>query len=206
MNILEEIQRRYPHEPTKKIAQDLGLTLSQVYNRAHDMGLKKSDEYNNTLDSGRFPKGIRRSPATEFKKGVTPHNKGKQMPSQVYEKVSHTFFKKGHKPVNTKQNLDISIRRDKSGAEYKYIKLSDSHWELYHRYLWKQHNGSIPKGHIVVFKDKNSMNCTIENLEIITYKENMDRNTIQRYPAPLRQVMKLTNKLIKKINGKEQNK
>lgn len=206
MNIKEEIKRRYPHEPTKKIAEDLGLTLSQVYNRAHDMGLKKSDEYNNTLDSGRFPKGVRRSPATEFKKGMTPHNKGKKMNSEVYKKVSNTFFKKGNKPHNTKQDLDISIRRDTTGIEYKYIKLADSHWELYHRYLWKLHHGSIPKGHIIVFKDKNSMNCTIENLEIITYKENMDRNTIQRYPAPLRQVMKLTNKLIRKINGKEQNK
>lgn len=206
MNILEEIKRRYPNEPTKKIAQDLGLTASQVYNRAFKMGLKKSDEYNNTLDSGRFPKGIRRSPDTEFKKGMTPHNKGKKMPSEVYKKVSNTFFKKGNKPHNIKKDLDISIRRDKSGAEYKYIKLSDSDWELYHRYIWRQHHGTIPKGHIVVFKDKNSMNCTIENLEIITYKENMDRNTIQRYPAPLRQVIKLTNKLIRKINGKEQNK
>ena len=206
MNIKEEIRKRYPYEPTKKIAQDLGLTLSQVYNRAHHMGLKKSDEYNNTPDSGRFHKGVRRSPGTEFKKGMTAHNKGKKMSPEVYEKVSHTFFKKGNKPVNTKQDHYISIRKDTTGIEYKFIKLADSEWELYHRYLWKQHHGSIPEGYIVVFKDKNSMNCTIENLELISYKENMERNTIQRYPAPLREVMKLTNKLIKKINGKKQNK
>ena len=206
MNIKEEIRKRYPHEPTKKIAEDLGLSLSQVYNRAHNMGLKKSDEYNNTADSGRFYKGVRRYPNGEFKKGSIPHNKGKKMTPEVYQKVSHTFFKKGQKPINRKEDNAISIRTDTTGIGYKYIKLADSEWELYHRYLWKQHHVSIPKGHIVVFKDKNSMNCTIENLEIISYKENMERNTIQRYPAPLRQVMKLTNKLIKKINGKEQNK
>ena len=206
MNIKEEIKRRYPYEPTKKIADDLGLTLSQVYNRAHDMGLKKSDEYNNTPDSGRFHKGVRRYPNGEFKKGSIPHNKGKKMTPEVYQKVSNTFFKKGQKPINRQEDNAISIRTDTTGIGYKYIKLADSEWELYHRYIWKQHHGSIAYGYIVVFKDKNSMNCTIENLELITYKENMERNSIQRYPAPLREVMKLTNKLIKKINGKEQNK
>lgn len=206
MNIKEEIRKRYPNEPTKKIAEDLGLSLSQVYNRAHDMGLKKSDKYNNTPDSGRFHKGVRRSPGTEFRKGRIPHNKGQKMSPEVYQKVSHTFFKKGQKPINRKEDNSISIRHDKTGAKYKYLKISDSKWVLYHRYLWEQSNGAIPKGHVVVFKDKDSMNCTIENLELISYNENMERNTIHRYPSPLREVMRLTNKLIKKINGKEQNK
>lgn len=206
MKIIEEILRRYPDQSSKKIAEDLGLNINYVYSVAHKHKVKKSEAYKRSPESGRFHKGVRRYPNGEFKKGSIPHNKGKKMTPEVYQKVSNTFFKKGQKPINRKEDNAISIRTDTTGIGYKYIKLADSKWELYHRYIWKQHYGSIAYGYIVVFKDKNSMNCTIENLELITYKENMERNTIQRYPAPLREVMKLTNKLIKKINGKEQNK
>lgn len=111
-----------------------------------------------------------------FKKGHVPANKGKKMPKHVYQKAKPTMFKKGNKPANTKKKGDISIRKDSKGRPYKYIKVSDGNWPLLHRYLWKKHHGAIPKGHIVVFKDGDSLNCTIDNLELITKAENVRRN------------------------------
>jgi hypothetical protein len=35
------IRERYPFEPTKKIADDLGVTVKSVYDRASTMGIKK---------------------------------------------------------------------------------------------------------------------------------------------------------------------
>ena len=46
---------------------------------------------------------------------------------------------------------------------------------MYHVYLWKKHNGKVPRGKIVVFRDRNPMNCVLENLELITRGEALER-------------------------------
>jgi hypothetical protein len=111
------------------------------------------------------------------------------------------MFKKGSKPTNTQPIGTIHQRKDTGGKMYQYIKLADSHWQLLNRYTWEQHNGPIPKGMVVVYKDGNYLNNDINNLLMITKKENMARNTIQRLPKELQQVMRLKCKLIKKINN-----
>ena len=192
------IRERYPFEPTKKIADDLGLSESSVYNRAWAMGIKKDPVY---LRSTQFPPGYLGGKATQFKKRQIPPNKGQKMSNDVYEKVAKTMFKKGSKPMNTQPIGTIHQRRDTGGKMYQYIKLADCNWQLLNRYTWEQHNGPIPKGMVVVYKDGNYLNNDINNLLMITKKENMARNTIQRLPKELQQVMRLKCKLIKKINN-----
>ena len=192
------IRERYPFEPTKKIADDLGLSESSVYNRAFAMGVKKDPVY---LRSTQFPEGYLGGKATQFKKGTAPPNKGQKMSTEVYQKVARTMFKKGSKPTNTQPIGTIHQRRDTGGKMYQYIKLADCNWQLLNRYTWEMHNGPIPKGMVVVYKDGNYLNNDINNLLMITKKENMARNTIQRLPKELQQVMRLKCKLIKKINN-----
>ena len=192
------IRERYPFEPTKKIADDLGVSESIVYNRAFAMGIKKDPVY---LRSTQFPVGYLGGKATQFQKGQAPPNKGQKMSKDVYQKVAKTMFKKGNKPMNTQPIGTIHQRRDTGGKMYLYIKLADSKWEQLNRYTWEQHNGPIPKGMVVVYKDGNYLNNDIANLLMITKKENMARNTIQRLPKELQQVMRLKCKLIKKINN-----
>ena len=192
------IRERYPFEPTKKIADDLGLSEGSVYNRAYAMGIKKDPVY---LRSTQYPPGYLGGKATQFQKGQTPPNKGQKMSKDVYEKVEKTMFKKGNKPMNTQPIGTIHQRKDTGGKMYLYIKLADSKWEQLNRYTWEQHNGPIPKGMVVVYKDGNYLNNDIANLLMITLKENMARNTIQRLPKELQQVMRLKCKLIKKINN-----
>jgi len=192
------IRERYPFEPTKKIADELGLSESSVYNRAFAMGVKKDPVY---LRSTQFPPGYLGGKATQFKKGQAPPNKGQKMSTEVYQKVARTMFKKGTVPPNTQPIGTIHQRKDTGGKMYQYIKLADSEWQLLNRYTWEQHNGPIPKGMVVVYKDGNYLNNDINNLLMITKKENMARNTIQRLPKILQQVMRLKCKLIKKINN-----
>ena len=201
--IKQQIIDLYPHHSTKYIAELLGVSLSKVYNTAWDAKVKKSAEYMLTPESGRI---IEPSVANQFKPGHTPHNKGKQISAEIYEKVAPTMFKRGNKPHNTKPNGTINIRADKSGRLYQYIKIKDSHWELLQRYVWTQANGEIPQGSVVIFLDGNYLNCELNNLQVISRRENMARNTIQRYPAELQEVMKLTCKLKRKTNGKQQTK
>jgi hypothetical protein len=191
------IRERYPIEPTKKIADDLGLSESSVYNRAFAMGIKKDPVY---LRSTQYPPGYLGGKATQFQKGHAPANKGQKMSNELYQKVAHTMFKKGSKPVNTQPIGTIHQRKDTGGKMYQYIKLADSNWQLLNRYTWEQHNGPIPKGMVVVYKDGNYLNNDITNLLMITKKENMARNTIHRLPEELQQVMRLKCKLINKIN------
>ena len=143
---------------------------------------------------------------TRFKKGNVPHNKGKKMPPELYAKASRTMFKKGHKPHNTRKDGDISLRGDKSGRAYKYIRISEANWQLLHRVVWEYHNGKIPKGHNVIFKDGNTMNCNIENLELVSNAENMKRNSfMNNYPEDIQKLIQLKGALNRQINKRRKN-
>jgi len=108
---------------------------------------------------------------TKFKKGNRSWNKGKSV------RLSPTSeFPKGHLPHNTKHDGAISIRKDKTGRVYKYIRIAKGKWELLHREIWKQHHGEIPKTMIVTFIDGDSLNCSLENLKLISRRENAIRN------------------------------
>jgi len=205
MSINDIIRERFPHERTQTIADDLGLTYSQVANRAFSMGLKKSDEFKKSDLSGRSNL-IKGGIPHRYQKGQVPHNKGKKMSDDIYDLCKPTMFKKGNRPANWKPEGTIVERADKTGRIYLYYKVKDSHWVLYHRKVWEDQYGAIPKGSVLKFKDGNSLNCNIENLELISMVDNMQCNTIKRFPEDVQQLIKLNNKLKRKINGKKQDK
>lgn len=62
------------------------------------------------------------------------------------------------------------------GRMIKHIKI-DGKFRHYHRYLWEQAYGKVPKGYNIVFKDGNTLNCVLENLECITDREIQLRNS-----------------------------
>jgi hypothetical protein len=207
--IKDKILELYPYTDTKEIVEKYGVSIIKVYNLASYHGVKKNQEYlDNWKLSGRG-QIINHGAKHRFPKGHKPHNKGRKLSEYTdqasIEKIKKTSFKKGNEPHNTKHDGAISLRCDKSGIKYYYYRVSKAKWIPYHHKIWMDANGKVPKGHIVVFKDKNSLNCKLENLEMITYAENMNRNTFQRYPNELKQTIKTIIKLKKIINGKEQN-
>jgi len=204
MNINDIIRARFPHERTQDIANELGLTYSQVANRAFAMGIKKSEAFKRSELSGRYNL-IKGGIPHRYKKGHEPFNKGKKMSSEVYDKVKVSMFKKGNRPNNWKPDGSVVERIDSTGRIYLYYKIKDSHWILYHHKIWTDVNGSIPKGCILRFKDGDSLNCVLDNLELISMVDNMNKNTIQRFPQEIQEVIKLKSKLKNKINGKKQN-
>lgn len=205
----EEILKLYPHTDTKVLMEKFGVKKDAIYNLVHYHQVKKTQEYLDDWKLSGRGRMINHGAKYRFPKGHKPHNKGRKMSEYVdqaaIEKINKTTFKKGSQPHNTKHDGAISLRCDKSGIKYLYIRLSKAKWIPYHQHLWVEAHGKIPKGHIVVFKDRNSLNCKLENLELITYGENMKRNTIQRYPNELKQAIKTITKLKKLIHGKEQN-
>lgn len=147
--------------------------------------------------------GIQTGNATRFVKGHVPANKGKRMETwlsaEQIAKIKQTSFKKGQLPHNTLHDGAIRVRIEKTGRPYKWIRLSAGHWDLLHRVVYKQHFGKIPARALVTFKDGNSLNCQINNLQLIDLRTNMVRNTIHRYPTEVKAVIKAVSKLKKTI-------
>lgn len=204
MNIEQIIRERFPNENTQIIADYLGLSYSSVASRAYTMGIKKSEEFKKSENSGRYNL-IDKGKQFRFKKGHEPVNKGKKMSPELYDKCKKTMFKKGNRPLNLKPEGTIVHRQDKTGRVYLYYKIKDSCWVLYHRKIWEDQYGKIPKGSVVKFKDGNSLNCDINNLVLSSMKDNMQCNSIKRFPIDVQQLIRLNNKLKRKINGKKQN-
>jgi hypothetical protein len=81
----------------------------------------------------------------------------------VYKKNTHEL------PVNTER-----IRR----SGYIFIKVSmtgpkEMRWQEKHHWIWEQANGKIPEGMHIIFLDRNPLNCTLENLAMISRAENL---------------------------------
>lgn len=75
-----------------------------------------------------------------------------------------------------KQEGDFYTKRSKGKPDYICQK-AGGRWVPYHRHLWEQENGPIPAGHNLIFRDGNTMNCALDNLELISRAENVKRNT-----------------------------
>lgn len=72
---------------------------------------------------------------------------------------------------------EIRVWMNQDRRLYKYIKTENGFFP-YAPILFAQHYGAIPKGNVIRFIDGNSLNCTIENLKMITKKENAILNVV----------------------------
>jgi len=195
---IDYIVKHYPIQYTKDVAKHLGLSETTIYNLAFRLNLKK-DETFRAMELQRQADRLRQvGKRSRFNKGTKPPNYGKKMTPELYEKCKGTMFKKGEKPPNWKP--DGSERTDVDG--YTMIKVNGKFIQK-HVHIWNQHHGEVPKGSAVIFKDGNRQNLIIENLILVTRKELMLRNTIQRYDPELQFTMKVLSKLKKKIDAKK---
>ena len=179
----------YADTPTSAIAEWFNRSLRSVYMQANKLGLKKSESFltaqNKRLSYEMIVLG--KNKATQFKKGHTPVNKGKKqteyMTKEAIDKTKATRFKKGNLPKSAylQESGVITTRVDKRGVQYQFIKLAHGKWQPLHRYIWEQTHGLIPKGSKVVFKDGNTLNCNLENLQLVSSGELMLINSFINY-------------------------
>ena len=188
------LNKNYLTEPIKAIASNIGKSATFVKKRLEQLGLE-------------IPKEIieQRMEVSKYKKGNIPNNKGKKISPQVYEKLKPTMFKKGQSPHNSLSIGAETIRTDRrTGNSYIMIKVENKPKLIYkHIHIWEKINGKVTKGYNIVFINKNSLDCRIENLECISNAELMERNTIHQYPPELKELIKLNNKVKKKVNEKQ---
>lgn len=73
-------------------------------------------------------------------------------------------------------------------------------WALVHVIVWELEHGPVPPDHLVIFIDRNRANITLENLEAVTRRQLLQRNSFHRYPSELKELMKLQAKLARRLD------
>ena len=201
---LQLLTELYPDMLTSKIAAQLGVSLVQAYSKAAKLGLKKSEAFRASPESCRLRRGDNVGAATRFKPGNQTWNAG--MKGLDMGPRSHaTRFKKGERRGAAARNwVPIGSERITDDG-YLQRKLTDTgypprDWVAVHIIVWTEHHGPVPKGCTVTFKDGNRANVDIANLELLTRRELMARNTVHNYPPELRKVIRLKAVLTRKIN------
>lgn len=190
------VKNNYLNLPVRRIAAKLNKSPLSVRIRMSQLGLI-------------VPKEIieERKLIGRFKKGDTPHNKGKKIHQFMSKEGAESFrkhqFKKGHIPHNF-IDFDFPIRVKHLGTPkkpYKYIRKENKEWEPYNRYLYKKHIGPISDNELIRFKDGDTLNCDIGNLEAVSYAENGRRTATDYHALPndLKKTIKIKNKLIKTV-------
>lgn len=169
-----------------EIATRMDRSRASIKNRVHQLGLRKPDGHTN---------------AGCFIAGQPPWNKG--MKGLQIGGVA-TRFKPGHlggRAALIKQPIGAE-RLSKEG--YLQRKINDDpvfhkRWRFVHVILWEEANGPVPAGHNIAFRNGDKTDIRLENLECISRRELMRRNTVHNYPPELVQVMRLKGAITKRI-------
>jgi hypothetical protein len=196
---VEFMRNNYPHISTSTIAKTLGRTNAMIHNKAFNLGLKKTEDFKLALAKKNLG-----CISTQFKTGHKPWNLGIKGSTGLHENCKKGQFKKGQATHNTKPLGYERINKD----GYLERRVGDygkrrSNYEMVHVIVWREHFGDIPEGSIVVFKNGIKTDFDIENLELITRAELMRRNTFHRLPTELKEVIRLHNKIKRRITQHE---
>lgn len=206
---LAELRRRYPNEKTAPLARALGHSLSSTYARARSLGLRKTHEFLTRVESGRLASG-RWAPGstpgfkTRFQPGHVSWNKGKRynpggrsvetrfQPGQASRRWDPAVYCVGALRITTDGCLLIRVG---PGAR---------EWMMLSRYAWWSATGHLPRrGQVVRAKNGDPHDTRFENIELVSLREHMSRNSVHRLPKPLAQLVQLRGALVRQINRRE---
>lgn len=192
------LRAKYPDTSTTELAREMGRTVGQLHQAATRFGLKKSAAYM----AGPHAFILRRRSAGvehRFKAGLVPWNKG----LKGVNGHSSSQFKPGHKSHAWKPIGSERMTKDGHLQRKLTDTGADRDWVSVHVQLWTEAHGPVPNGHVVVFKDGDRRCIELSNLELLTRRELLERNTAQRFPQELRQLIHLKGMLTKKIGEYE---
>lgn len=198
---------RYPHERTETLARDLGRSVQAVYVRAAALGLTKSAEYLASPEACRLRRGDQVGAASRFRKGHVPANKGLRRPGWAPGRMQETQFRKGERR-GVAVRLYQPIGTERWAYGYLQRKVNDDlplqrRWRAVHVMVWEASHGPVPKGHVIAFRNGDRRDIRLDNLQCISRRELMARNTVHNLPKPLAETVQLLGALKRQIRRKE---
>lgn len=133
-----------------------------------------------------------------------PANKGLRRPGWAPGRMKETQFKKGalngvaaerFKPIGSTRMVEGYLYRKVSAVSGPWT----VNWKLEHVLVWERARGPVAAGHVLVFRNHDQMDIRLENLELITRRELMARNSVHTLPKPLAQAVQLLGALNRQI-------
>lgn len=197
------LRRIFPDTPTATVARQLCRTIGAVAGRAKFLGVNKSAAYLASPHACRLRRGDHVGARFRYQPGHVPANKGLRRPgySRGRGRMRETQFKKGVPSGNT---MPIGSTRLCDG--YIYVKVAAVpnvpymvNWLPLHIIEWERVNGRLPAGHALVFRNGDRTDVRLENLECITRRELMARNSVHTLPKALKQTVQLLGALNRQI-------
>ena len=197
------MREKYATTPNNQLSALLGRKPGTIDRRAAKLGICKDKDWVKATSRESI---LKAGSGTRFTKGQKSWNEG----TKGVMKPNSGNFPKGNTPHNTRQDGDLSARRDsKTKRYYLHRRVAVGVWRMEHVLIWEATHGPVPKGMVIAFKDGNTAHLKIENLELVSRGDLMRRNTIHRLPEDLkefiRQLMSFNIQLrkVKKKHGKE---
>ena len=165
--LLTEEQEYFVRKNIKGIGnKELTKMINEKFNLDIQVSQKKFWKRNRRLSSGLDGR---------YQKGHIPANKGKH--HAITGRMGETIFKAGHRPKNW---VPVGTIRGKTdGYLYKKVKNDgpvQERWKSLHRIIWEEAKGPIPKGHKLIFLDRNRKNVTLSNLALVSLQESLEIN------------------------------
>lgn len=187
----------YPDVPLDQMTAHLATSPQRIYDKANKLGLRRSEEFARKMQQ-HLGKGLIKSGAKfRFTKGQEAYNKGlKQeefMRPESIDATKATRFKKGNKPANTRP---VGSERIDSKDGYILVKIKGrKRWEAKHRLVWEKAHGRIKPGEVIRFINGDKTDVRLENLYCTTQGDNMELNSIHRYPPAVKSAIFKLGKL-----------
>jgi hypothetical protein len=199
------LARLYPDTRTNLIACRMRRSIESINGKAALLGLRKSAAYLASPAACRLRRGEHPGKATQFRKGHVPANKGLRRPGYAPGRMAETQFRKGER-----SGVAVALYRP-IGAEriskegYLERKINDDlplqrRWRAVHLLIWEAAHGPVPPGHAACFRNGDKADLRLANLEIVSRRELMLRNSVHNLPKPLAEVVQLRGALIRQIN------
>lgn len=168
--------------------KDMAELLNRTFNTKYKHSQIKCYYANHKLNSGL---------SGRFQKGYIPHNKGKK----GIRLSPATEFKKGHRPHNWRP---VGTERVVDGYVQTKVE-EPNKWESKHKLLWENAHGPIPKNHVVIFGDRDRRNFDLDNLILVSRAQlsQLNKNALIQDNADLTRTGVIIADLITEISSRK---
>lgn len=206
----EYISIHFPDNPTADIAKHIGCSYCTVAAYASKNGLKKDPLFMQRIGREQMMKLDHGGRKHQFPKKHIPMNKGLKMSEYMSEeaiaRTAATRFQKGHVPHNSKNFGKPFLYLNKKKGESTWLILVDGTRVSYLKHLCRQH-GIDMEGKVARLKpgfDKSKL-PTMDDVDIISFRENMQMNTLHRFPKEISKLIQLKGALNRQIRKHSKN-
>lgn len=92
--------------------------------------------------------------------------------SKIFEYRDGQLWRKAYIRSNGRMYKSNKVNNSGANNGYTLVRINTQNVMLYHRIVWILHYGQIPEGKFIDHIDGNKINNKIENLRLVTHREN----------------------------------